>query len=142
MKVFKNLFGRGDKIHVDEIAVAPGLLLGGAVIVESGSNENGEYVRFGDGTQMCWHHVGNWPGSMPATATGSLYRSSADLVWTYPKPFVDEPYADGSSSGYSWVNDAGGANRDNTESYSFRVYRSAAATVNPHIRLWAIGRWK
>ena len=53
MKIWKNLFGKGDKIGATEIAVAPGLMLDGAVIVESGENTNGQYVKFGDGTMIC-----------------------------------------------------------------------------------------
>ena len=42
---------------------------------ESGSNANGEYVRFTDGTQLCWH---------PLISSGT-----ADLTWTFPAAFLN-----------------------------------------------------
>lgn len=87
MRVHKNFLGTSgqDKIHVDEIAVTPDLLLGGAVIVESGSNANGEYRRFGDGTQICWGI---------ANISGEGWSGSGDKRWsalhtiTLPKSFA------------------------------------------------------
>lgn len=45
--------------------------------LERGSNANGEYVRFPDGTQMCWKHV-------PLS-----YYSASQLLgtWTFPATF-------------------------------------------------------
>lgn len=45
--------------------------------IERGSNANGEYTRFADGTQMCWKHV-------PLS-----YYSASQLLgtWTFPAPF-------------------------------------------------------
>lgn len=53
MRIWKNLFGKGDKIDVNEIAISPSLLLGQGVISEIGSNPYGRYIRYGDGTQIC-----------------------------------------------------------------------------------------
>lgn len=55
--------------------------LAGQVITESGSNGNGSYRRFGDGTQECWAEV-------KATYSSGSYVS---VTWTYPKPFYSEP---------------------------------------------------
>lgn len=54
MKILKNLLGDQSKIDVDEILVRPNLLLGKSVIVETGSNSDGHYVKYGDGLQVCW----------------------------------------------------------------------------------------
>ena len=138
MKIWKNLFGRGDKIHADEIAVAPGLLLGGAVIVESGSNENGEYVRFGDGTQVCWHRV-------PVTelcevSAGALYRTNS-MTWTFPKPFVNNT-ARAFFEANSLNRWAHGATTATNESVKFRVMRPDVSTYLGSVEAFAIGRWK
>ncbi len=45
-------------------------------IVERGSNSNGEYVRWDDGTQVCWD-----------TCLGE--RTAATIPWTYPAAFID-----------------------------------------------------
>lgn len=48
---------------------------------ERGSNANGEYVRFADGTQICWKDV-----SLP-------YASATDMVntWNFPAAFSSSP---------------------------------------------------
>lgn len=141
MKVFKNLFGRGDKIHVDEIAVAPGLLLGGAVIVESGSNADGHYVRWGDGTQVCFAFMPELQGTTIGTAIGSLYRSG-DITWTYPKPFSHFFYANGNTSGQSWVVTNTAVGRNNKNSMIFRLLRATEGVADRDVWFYAIGRWK
>jgi len=92
MKVWKNLFRKGDKINASEIAVAPGLMLPGAVIVESGSNANGDYVRFGDGTQICFLANVSFESRIN-TGSGTYadpYRSNI-FNWTYPVSFKSYP---------------------------------------------------
>lgn len=46
-------------------------------IIERGSNANGKYVRFADGTQICTH-------SATMTADSSRYT----VLWTYPASFI------------------------------------------------------
>lgn len=52
-------------------------------LIEAGSNANGEYVRFADGTQKCWR-----------TLTAS---SGAGSVWTFPAAFSAAPVVTGSA---------------------------------------------
>lgn len=47
-------------------------------IVERGSNSNGEYVRFADGTQKCW-----------GTVRGATNSSSRLQSWTFPVSFTE-----------------------------------------------------
>lgn len=46
---------------------------GESAIVERGSNANGEYVRFADGTQICTAYL--------------VFADSGDTTWTYPAAF-------------------------------------------------------
>lgn len=48
--------------------------------MERGSNANGTYVKFSDGTQICWGAV-----TMPNTAP------SAQTIWSYPSSFITSP---------------------------------------------------
>lgn len=49
-------------------------------VIERGSNANGEYVRFADGTQICWQ---------AAILSQSVAANSyAEVTWTYPAAFV------------------------------------------------------
>ena len=49
-------------------------------IIESGDNANGNYVRFADGTQICWS------GNIAATATNAMNKNAE---WTFPAQFFD-----------------------------------------------------
>lgn len=54
-------------------------------VIERGTNANGEYVRFADGTQICTHNVGNLASN---SATGGGFSTSAASTWTFPAAFV------------------------------------------------------
>lgn len=58
--------------------------INGASIVEQDSNENGEYIRYDNGVQICW-------GAPFHQATTNLFSNgisySETEYWTYPKPF-------------------------------------------------------
>ncbi|MAN98206.1 hypothetical protein [uncultured Roseovarius sp.] len=53
--------------------------------IEPGSNANGDYVRFADGTQICWHTLTT--GAINV-AEGAGYSASAATNWTYPAGFA------------------------------------------------------
>jgi hypothetical protein len=52
-------------------------------IIERGSNANGEYVRYADGTQECWS---------PQIRLGYVNANSCDFTWTFPASFVSTSY--------------------------------------------------
>lgn len=71
-------------------------------IVERGANVNGEYVRFADGTQICWFTAG---------ADDHFTDSSGDLYWAqevcvFPVAFIGAPVVSptalNASSGLCW----------------------------------------
>lgn len=83
----------------------PGNLLGpvshsggvpqGAVI-EQGSTATGRYIRFADGTQICYGTVAL--GSIVAAGAGTWaapYRSAPDISWTFPAAFAAAPVVQG-----------------------------------------------
>lgn len=61
-------------------------LLGG-IIVDSGSNANGWWVRWGDGTQMCRSRRLTIPGGF-AAGTFHIIGSTSAPFWTLPKPLL------------------------------------------------------
>lgn len=114
-------------------------------IVERGSNANGEYVRFADGTQICW--ISNFV---------MTYLNAHILLgeWTYPAAFSATP-----SGGITFGNAGGNYNNvtrdqlglplqnNSTTVGQYSVYRSygspdfdASASIT-NIKLHAIGRW-
>lgn len=61
------------------------LMISGRQLIENGENSNGHYVRFSDGTQICWHEIPNL-GPIETT-TGQIYRSTS-YSWDYPAAFT------------------------------------------------------
>lgn len=59
-------------------------------VIERGSNSNGEFVKFADGTMICTQAYD--ASSMAIiSAIGSLYQAGVEIVWTYPATFVGTP---------------------------------------------------
>lgn len=56
-------------------------------IVESGSNSNGNYIKFSDGTMICSGNVGIT--SSQARQTGGLTYYSNDIYFDFPSIFKD-----------------------------------------------------
>lgn len=120
----------------------PNTLASGAII-ERGSNANGEYVKFADGTLICTTIIacsGNV--SLPL---GSLYTTPSTVL-TFPASFVgyDSYSLSGNEKGgvgNCFFTRADGASETST-SCSFKGVRGAAAYYIPTFALTAIGRWK
>jgi hypothetical protein len=115
-------------------------------IVETGSNTNGSYVKFGDGTMICTHDLDSAVG---ATASGGV-AFSPDMLWTYPQPFAIAPNLQlsvkymltsganpisatrATSSGVGLISTGG----------IYVVYDAPNATVKTRISVMAVGKWK
>lgn len=126
MRIWKNLFGKGDKIDASEIAVSPDLLLGDAVIVDTGTNKDGDWVRWGNGWQQCMFRTGQ--------------NQATEVLWTFPKPFLHVPHVQVSvlrNAGDEFIRVQVG----NIETTSAIIYKEKSQT-NHGLFLSAIGRWK
>lgn len=93
MKVLKNLFGNNTKINANNIAVKKADnsadTLDNCVIVDSGSNENGSWAKWADGTMICSKKV-----TFTATCNnvwGSLYESEQIYFGAMPQKFKEIP---------------------------------------------------
>ncbi len=108
-------------------------------VVESGENENGSYVRYSDGLQICWANI----GTLDATNdTGALYQSAESTYWEYPKPFngPGTVVVTGDMSAFNrWITTTGGTEGEG-------VYIRCMSTVYSEsgytARVQAIGRWR
>ncbi|MDH1236570.1 pyocin knob domain-containing protein [Stutzerimonas stutzeri] len=109
----------------------------GGAIIERGSNANGSYVRFADGTQICWTHISNVAAN---TAYGYVFRS-ASTVWTFPAAFSTFPVTqvcEQSGNGNTWGGLGNTATSNTLTSFSlFAALSGTAATIG----VSAIGRW-
>lgn len=57
-------------------------------IMESGSNANGNYIKFADGTLVCW--ISDKPGiyGLRNSVGGGVLFSNGDETWNFPATFV------------------------------------------------------
>ena len=64
-------------------------------IIEAGDNANGYYVRFADGTQVCWNKAN-------FGTTSVMQNDNSHVEWTFPAAFVDDDIiVVGTSMGYA-----------------------------------------
>ena len=61
-------------------------------IIERGSNANGEYIKFADGTMFCMKAYTSSQGLACNTPDGSLFRSSQTINWQFPNSFNTAPH--------------------------------------------------
>lgn len=113
-----------------------GLLSGGKIIEEVGSNANGEYVRFADGTQICYNN----------TAVIDLTDSSpAQLVSNFPAAFVGSASQFGGLRGSIGASDVSAVQSLHIRVRSDRwevVCDGSGATTEQGLNVGAVGRWK
>ena len=113
-------------------------------VIEEGSNANGEYARFADGTQICVKEI---TGLGPiSTSSGGLYVSSVISLGNFAATFASTPKVgissfDGNATNLSsWPS---GASDPTTtfagSAFLWRATSSAATTFKLHVI--AIGRW-
>lgn len=107
-------------------------------VIERGSNANGEYTRFADGTQICRVRMAGQPTN---TAIGAVFRSN-DINWTYPAAFGAEPSLVASVAGASnlWAN-ARASTTGNTTTAIARMFNFQTDANAWDISIMAIGRW-
>lgn len=112
-------------------------------IIERGSNANGEYVKFADGTLICYYE--STSPKTTSTPSGSLYLIDAS-AYAFPVNFVARPkvsryaHRNGiSGNGPSWTSSA--ADSDVTNTQVRIVLISSINTAVAAVGYIAIGRW-
>ena len=112
---------------------------GGAV--ESGSNGNGRFVKFPDGTAICWYDVTE-SIAMTFTYGGGHYGT---ITWTFPLTFGNFPvYANAGARGTGRITPIGSANSSRpSTAATFFLWdpATASSTASFYIQLYAVGRW-
>jgi hypothetical protein len=106
--------------------------INGAPVIERGDTANGAFVRFGDGTQICFH-------TLPITlAAGAVVA----IGWTYPAAFVFSilplaQYMGSNSTGIS-----GGLEGTTFTEASGFLKNNGSSSATGLVQYMAIGRWK
>lgn len=121
-----NLYRKGNILGtVSQVAGAPT----GAVI-ERGSNANGDYAKFADGTLIC-------------TKTNFATAASASALWVYPSPYIGTAapvvsviVTSGAPPRYATI-----SSRSPTQTNVHSFDSAGSEAVSPACDLMAIGRW-
>jgi hypothetical protein len=121
---------------------------GTSAVIEQGSNANGEYVKFADGTLMC---VNEGTTTLTSNATAIRYN------WTYPSAFISTPRkmaTERYDSGLSGFVNVNSNKRDNmvgplyegiggtiTQVLAYDNNVQFTAGDSMRFNLFAVGRW-
>lgn len=109
-------------------------------MIERGSNANGEYVRWADGTQICWVSFAAASRSI-TTALGSMFTLSAPVGRTFPIAFsavpTVSPTLGASSSGRVFAVPINAS----TATWTYDLMSPTSVTSTVSEAYIAIGRW-
>lgn len=108
----------------------------------SGSNANGNYIKYDDGTLITYQRV-EWTGTVN-TAWGTLYQSAQINLPRFPVPFIEAPTitysVDGTGKVWLFNN---GSTTSTTQPGAVCLARPTTLTSGTfYISVIAIGRWK
>ena len=115
-------------------------------VVDSGSNSNGNWVKFSDGTMICYRTI---TGSTSLTATwGSIYYKEITTTYSFAKTFTAAPclhlsiVATGNNG--CWLGTYNGMTITASSFKNFAILRPSAAdgSVAYNLYVVAIGKWK
>lgn len=118
-------------------------------IVESGSNINGKFLKFADGTLICYQRIKLGKSEYGAGTFNNPYRTETK-DWTFPTPFVDNnlilnmQQLSISSDSSQRLGSCSNSNIYNNKvtQIQFACNSATAFTHDILVNLIAIGRWK
>ena len=131
-----NTFGSGNvRLLGNDILVNTNATSGETSIIESGSNSNGDFIKFYDGTMICW---GTGSSRTTSVAYGALYRSTT--VWlNFAQTFSTTPstvIVD--AIGQSMMGGTNSVQASRCSAYIMSPVNGDSATL----RYLAIGKWR
>lgn len=109
-------------------------------IIESGSNENGNWIKYEDGTMICYMKR-QYNNINITTVWGNVYESPALYLGNLPQTFIEIPMVFAHSTVTTvWVESITPTTTSLGSSYFMRPVAGANQTIN--IMFVAIGKWK
>jgi hypothetical protein len=140
------LGGSGDSIKAPTGAVWTGTVAqsSSSSIVENGSNSNGKFTKFADGTMIClMNNTLSTPAVTIDIGNGGQVRS-ANQTQTLPAAFTDTSYQVSFSVGRLFMAGLSSNSEPSSASqigYHLRGWSSATGDENVKVSIMAIGRW-
>lgn len=122
--------------HIDFLAAT----IGGNPIIDSGSNANGNYIKYYDGTMICYKSVTDEVAIN--TAWYSLYEGTIDLG-DWAEEFISIPNVQvTNTSGTGAIIESFNTSPSTTTAGILYLVRPNSYTGNVTINVLAIGKWK
>ena len=113
----------------------------GYTTIESGSNDNGSWIKYSDGTMICRKTTDEINMNI-TTAWSSLYEGNVSLG-NFPAEFIETPTISVIPFGSGMLIEQGGINASKTSWGNATCVRSnSAENVKARFYLTAIGNWK
>jgi hypothetical protein len=108
-------------------------------IIERGAvspTNRGQYIRYADGTQICWsYNAGDLASS---SASGNVFRTTTEVTWTFPVAFIEAPVVTVSTDIVSrW----GAVGAVTSTTVDFRHFSAVTAASTVATKIVAVGRW-
>ena len=123
-------------------------LLSRGYVQESGSNANGSYIKFSDGTMICTYSFDLADDAHFATSYGAIYYTTGgEKKWIFPQPFLKVYSVNGSLQLPGGIGGVGfSSNNDLTTFVKFYPYSVVSydftGSSKKYVYLIAIGKWK
>lgn len=114
--------------------------IGAEAVTITGSSASGKYIKFADGTMICYNRL--VVNSLAITAGWGSWFISALLSYTFPATFFDNPVVSVNVESTSGDIAIWAPQATTTTGFNGRFTRGAAATFNSVVAWKAIGRWK
>lgn len=118
----------------NEITALPG------EIIESGSNANGEYIKFSNGKMICYKHM-DYGEKAITKQWGSFYESDKLTIGNYPQAFIEIPRIFIMDLNFSFIEKEHNSITE-TSWGNFYSTRPVSSTQRVVIDCFAIGKWK
>lgn len=104
-------------------------------IIDSGSNANGKYVKFADGTMICY--VDAYVSKAVNVAQGAVFTEAVTV--TFPATFFTPPIVSSNFNGGYYVIGTS-LNPVTNDSVTILLYTATSLTVSGGLHIIAIGR--
>lgn len=114
-------------------------------IVESGSNANGEYIKFSDGTMICIRTITETAACNQGW--GSLFVRTIPGPWDFAQKFISIPHVQitllTTTSASCWLINYGQPSVTKTNFSNISIARAVESdSVAFKANIFAIGKWK
>jgi len=145
MKIWKNLFGKNDKISASEIAVNKDLLVSDAIVIEASGGKNYGWLKFANGVILEWFNEIADPAKFSQTTNTmqNLNLYIYQLNFTFRGSFKTVPtvITNGNINGGIGLTSFLTFSTNNTSTV-LRAVSLFPVKENIRYSILAIGRWK